>query len=140
MVHLENGERVDSGGGRSQRQLRVGEILRRAMVEILDRTELRDPDIAGETITISEVSVSPGLKAATVYVMPLGGVRRDAVIAGLARAAPFLRRQVAKRVALRHVPRLMFRIDTAFDAAAQVNALLHLAIPLAIDEEAGDGS
>ena len=61
--------------------------------------------------------------------MPLGGEKRDAVIAGLARAAPFLRGQIARRVELRHVPRLMFRIDTAFDASAHINQLLHAVLP-----------
>jgi ribosome-binding factor A len=113
----------------SQRQLRVGELLRKALVETLERVELRDPDIAGIPITVSEVAVSADLKAATIYVMPLGGEKRDAVIAGLARAAPFLRGQIARRVELRHVPRLMFRIDTAFDASAHINQLLHAVLP-----------
>jgi ribosome-binding factor A len=114
--------------------------------------ELRDTDVAGIPITVSEVSASPDLKSAMVYVMPLGGVGRENIIAGLARAAPFLRGQVARRVQLRHVPRLMFSIDTAFDASALMNSLLH---GLDIDpedasedqesaeqepEEAGDGA
>ena len=108
----------------SQRQLRVGEVLRKTMVEIFERVTLRDPDIAAVPITVSEVSVSPDLKAATVFVMPLGGDGREAVIAGLTRAAPYLRGQIAQRVALRHVPRLIFRIDTAFDASSHMNELL----------------
>jgi ribosome-binding factor A len=100
---------VRRDGVPSQRQLRVGEVLRKAMVEILDRVELRDPDIAGVSITVSEVSISPDLKTAMVFVMPLGGRDRQAVIAGLARAAPFLRGQIARRIQLRHVPRLIPR-------------------------------
>ena len=115
---------VRRGGVPSQRQLRVGEVLRKAMVEILERVELRDPDIAGVSITVSEVSISPDLKTAMVFVMPLGGGAREAVIAGLARAAPFLRGQIARRIQLRHVPRLMFSIDTAFDSSAYMNSLL----------------
>jgi ribosome-binding factor A len=115
---------VRRDGVPSQRQLRVGEVLRKAMVEILDRVELRDPDIAGVSITVSEVSISPDLKTAMVFVMPLGGRDREAVIAGLARAAPFLRGQIARRIQLRHVPRLMFSIDTAFDSSAYMNSLL----------------
>jgi ribosome-binding factor A len=115
---------VRRDGVPSQRQLRVGEVLRKAMVEILDRVELRDPDIAGVSITVSEVSISPDLKTAMVFVMPLGGRDRQAVIAGLARAAPFLRGQIARRIQLRHVPRLMFSIDTAFDSSAYMNSLL----------------
>jgi ribosome-binding factor A len=115
---------VRRDGVPSQRQLRVGEVLRKAMVEILERVELRDPDIAGVSITVSEVSISPDLKTAMVFVMPLGGGARETVIAGLARAAPFLRGQIARRIQLRHVPRLMFSIDTAFDSSAYMNSLL----------------
>ncbi|MDA0340313.1 MAG: 30S ribosome-binding factor RbfA [Proteobacteria bacterium] len=123
MAH-QSDKSVRRDGVPSQRQLRVGEVLRKAMVEILERVELRDPDIAGVSITVSEVSVSPDLKAAMVFVMPLGGEAREAVIAGLARAAPFLRGQIARRIQLRHVPRLMFSIDTAFDSSAYMNSLL----------------
>ena len=119
--------------------MRVGEVIRKAMVEILERVELRDPDIAGTPITVSEVSVSPDLKAATVFVMPLGGRDREAVIAGLARAAPFLRGQVARRVKLRHVPRLMFKIDTAFDSSSHMNELFHSIGPIPDPDEPGEG-
>lgn len=125
MAHSPTDRSVRRDGVPSQRQLRVGEVLRKALVEIFERVELRDPDVAGIPITVSEVSASPDLKSAMVYVMPLGGVGRETVIAGLARAAPFLRGQVARRVQLRHVPRLMFSIDTAFDASAHMNSLLH---------------
>ena len=125
MAHSPTDRSVRRDGVPSQRQLRVGEVLRKALVEIFERVELRDPDVAGLPITVSEVSASPDLKSAMVYVMPLGGVGRENLVAGLARAAPFLRGQVARRVQLRHVPRLMFSIDTAFDASAHMNSLLH---------------
>jgi ribosome-binding factor A len=125
MAYSKTDKSVRRDGVPSQRQLRVGEVLRKALVEIFERVELRDPDIAGIPITVSEVSTSPDLKSAMVFVMPLGGVGRDTIIAGLARAAPFLRGQVARRVDLRHVPRLMFSIDTAFDTSAHMNSLLH---------------
>lgn len=125
MAYPQTDKSVRRDGVPSQRQLRVGEVLRKALVEIFERVELRDPDIAGVPITVSEVSTSPDLKSAMVYVMPLGGEAREAVIAGLARAAPFLRGQIAQRVKLRHVPRLMFSIDTAFDASAHMNTILH---------------
>jgi ribosome-binding factor A len=125
MAQSKTDKSVRRDGVPSQRQLRVGEVLRKALVEIFERVELRDPDIAGIPITVSEVSASPDLKSAMVYVMPLGGVGRETVIAGLARAAPFLRGQIARRVELRHVPRLMFSIDTAFDSSAHMNSLLH---------------
>jgi ribosome-binding factor A len=139
MAHSQTDKSVRRDGVPSQRQLRVGEVLRKALVEIFERVELRDPDIAGVPITVSEVSASPDLKSALVYVMPLGGTRQEAVAAGLNRAAPFLRGQVARRVELRHVPKLAFRIDTAFDASAHMNRLLHgLDIPPA-DPVTGDG-
>lgn len=125
MAHSNTDKSVRRDGIPSHRQLRVGEVLRKALVEVFERVELRDPDIAGIPITVSEVSASPDLKSAMVFVMPLGGVGRETVIAGLARAAPFLRGQIARRVELRHVPRLMFSIDTAFDSSAHMNSLLH---------------
>jgi ribosome-binding factor A len=125
MAYPQTDKSVRRDGVPSQRQLRVGEVLRKALVEIFERVELRDPDIAGVPITVSEVASSPDLKSAMVYVMPLGGDAREAVIAGLARAAPFLRGKIARRVKLRHVPRLMFSIDTAFDASAHMNTILH---------------
>ena len=124
MADSGSGRSAGRGGLRTQRQLRVGELVRRVLIEILDRGGVRDPDLAGVSLTVSEVEVSPDLRAATVWVMPLGGVGQNDVIAGLSRAAPFLRTQVARRLTLRHVPRLMFRIDTAFDAAGQINDLL----------------
>ena len=129
-----------SSGDRNQRQLRVGELIRRVLVEIFDRVELRDPDIAGVSITISEVSVSPDLKAATVYAMPLGGHGRDTVMAGLARAAPFLRSRIARELALRRVPSLEFRLDTAFDASERISELLP-SVRIAVgNRENGDGT
>jgi ribosome-binding factor A len=125
MAYSKTDKSVRRDGVPSHRQLRVGEVLRKALVEIFERVELRDPDIAGLAITVTEISTSPDLKTAMVFVMPLGGVGRETVIAGLARAAPFLRGQIARRVELRHVPRLMFSIDTAFDSSAHMNSLLH---------------
>ena len=68
------------GTGRSQRQYRVGELIRKTLVEVFEKVEVRDPDLINVSITISEVSVSPDLKAATVYVMPLGGKQQDSVL------------------------------------------------------------
>jgi ribosome-binding factor A len=110
----------------SQRQYKVGELLRKTLVDVLEREEIRDPDLKGISITISEVSVSPDLKAATVYVMPLGGKQQDSVLLGLKRAAPFLRSKMAKRVELRVVPKLYFKIDNAFDTSNNLNKVLKL--------------
>lgn len=114
-----------SGRERSQRQLRVGETLRHALVEALTRgEELRDPDLVGVSLTVTEVRVSPDLGNATVFVMPLGGTDTDAVVIALNRAAPFLRRQLAGRVTLRHLPTLSFVADGAFDEGAHIADLL----------------
>ena len=75
------------GTGKSQRQYRVGELIRKTLVEVFEKVEVRDPDLINVSITISEVSVSPDLKADTVYVMPLGGEKQDSVISGLRRAS-----------------------------------------------------
>jgi len=114
-----------AGRERSQRQLRVGEALRHALVDILARGELRDPALAGASITVIEVRVSPDLRNATAFVLPLGGKGAETVVAALNHAAPFLRRQLAGRVTLRHLPTLGFIADTAFDEAARIDGLLH---------------
>ena len=111
----------------SQRQYKVGELLRKTLVNVFDRVEIRDPDLKGVSITVTEVSVSPDLKAARVYIMPLGGENRDTVLLGLKRAAAFLRSKIAERVELRYVPKLDFTIDTAFDTSSNLNKILKLA-------------
>ena len=118
-----------SGGntGRSQRQYKVGELIRKTLVEVFEKVEIRDPDLVNVSITVSEVSVSPDLKAATVYVMPLGGENKDIVLSGLRRASSFLRSKIAGRVELRSVPRLEFKIDSAFDNSNNLNKILKLA-------------
>jgi ribosome-binding factor A len=109
----------------SQRQLRVGEELRHALSRILQRGELRDPALQDVTVTVTEVRLSPDLKNATAYVMPLGGRHRDEVLAGLTRSAGYLRCQIARDVPLRFTPGLAFTLDTSFDHAHRINELLH---------------
>jgi ribosome-binding factor A len=109
----------------SQRQLRVGEELRHALSRILQRGELRDPALQDVTVTVTEVRLSPDLKNATAYVMPLGGRHRDEVLAGLTRSAGYLRCQIAREVPLRFTPGLAFTLDTSFDHAHRINELLH---------------
>jgi ribosome-binding factor A len=109
----------------SQRQLRVGEAIRHSLADVLMRGELRDPELAGRSITVTEVRVSPDLKNATAFVMPLGGGDSGAVVAALGRAAPFLRAQVAKAIRLRHAPQIRFEIDTSFEHAGRIERLLH---------------
>jgi ribosome-binding factor A len=109
----------------SQRQLRVGEELRHALSRILQRGELRDPALQEVAVTVTEVRMSPDLKNATAYVMPLGGARRAEVIAALTRSAGYLRGQIAREVPLRFTPGLAFALDTSFDHASRINELLH---------------
>lgn len=104
-----------SGSGPSQRQLRVGEVLRRALSEVLARGDLHDPDLAGLSITVSEVRTSPDLKIATVYVVPLGGKQADGVVGALARHKGELRRQMSKGLNLKFTPDLRFVLDDTFD-------------------------
>ena len=110
--------------GPSQRQLRVGELIRRRLAEILGQGEHHDPDLDGFSITVSEVRASPDLKVATAYVMPLGGQNAEGAVKALARAAPALRRLVARGTALKHAPELRFRVDTTFDAMDRTRAML----------------
>lgn len=100
--------------GPSQRQLRVGELIRRALADIL-RGDLHDPDLAGTSITVGEVRASPDLKMATAFVLPLGGGDAQGILAALRRAKPQIRHALARATDLRHVPDLRFEIDTTFD-------------------------
>ena len=107
----------------SQRQFRVGEIIRKTLVEIFERVEIRDPHLAGISITVSQVVVGPDLKLARVYVMPLGGSNQEKVLGGLERATTFLRKNVASRVSLKYTPRLEFKLDNAFDSSQHIEKI-----------------
>ena len=110
----------------SQRQLRVGEEIRHALAWLLERGEVHDPAVTAQPLTVTEVSVSPDLKNATAYIVPLGGAGAiEDALAGLSRAAPYLRHRVAEKVRLRYTPRLSFAADTSFDNAGRIDALLH---------------
>jgi ribosome-binding factor A len=109
----------------SQRQLRVGEELRHALAQLLRPGELRDPALQNADITVTEVRVSPDLKNATAFVMPLSGANIGEIMAGLKRSAPFLRARVARVVELRQAPNIVFAIDTAFETAARITEILH---------------
>lgn len=99
----------------SQRQLRVGELIRRALSEILAEGDIHDPALAGRSITVGEVRVSPDLRQATAHVLPLGGEGTEASLAALRRHKGEIRRRLASRVELRHVPDLRFAMDESFD-------------------------
>ncbi|MBP7000701.1 30S ribosome-binding factor RbfA [Amaricoccus sp.] len=112
------------GGAPSQRQLRVGEVIRRALSEILARGDVHDPDLGRASITVSEVRASPDLRQATAYVLPLGGVDTESVVAALNRNRAELRRLVTGRIDLRFSPELSFRADESFDRMDRTRALL----------------
>ena len=114
-------------GGRrepTQRQLRVGEELRHAIAHILEKNDIRDPDVAGRAITVTEVSVSPDLRHATVFVVPLGGGDNTQLLAGLKRVRSYLRHEVAYLIQLRMIPDLSFAADTSFERSSRIEALL----------------
>jgi ribosome-binding factor A len=108
----------------SQRQLRVGELVRHALADMLTRAEVHDPVIEGHLITVPEVRMSADLRLATVYVMPLGGRDTDAVLAALERNKRYLRGEIARQVNLKFAPEIRFRIDERFDEAERIEKLL----------------
>ncbi len=110
--------------GSSMRQLRVGEELRHAMVRVFGHAPLADPALAGVSITVTEVKVSPDLKNATVFVTPLGGVGLDETVSALNGAAGYLRGQLGRELSLRYTPRIDFAADRSFDHAMRVRELL----------------
>lgn len=101
--------------GPSNRQLRVGEVIRRSLSEILSRGEIHDPKLNDLSITVGEVTITADLRIATAFVLPLGGKGKDEAIALLARNKGEIRRLVGKRIGLKHSPDLRFRIDDTFD-------------------------
>lgn len=103
------------GSGPSQRQLRVGELIRRTLSDVLMRADVHDPDLNRHSITVSEVRASPDLKVATAYVMPLGGHDAADALAALRRNAPELRHLVARAMTLKYAPQLRFQLDETFD-------------------------
>ena len=116
----------DRARGPSQRQLRVGELIRRTLSEVLSRGEVHDPELNAMSITVSEVRATPDLKLATAYVLPLGGdaKAREVCIAALARNKSELRRAVSKELTLKYAPDLRFVIDETFDRMDETRALL----------------
>jgi len=117
-------KRFEQTGGPSQRQQRVAELVRHALAEVLSRGDLQDDVLTRNVITIPEVRMSPDLKLATAYVMPLGGRDEDAVLKALDRNRKVLRQEVARRVNRKFAPDLRFRRDESFDEAARIDALL----------------
>lgn len=106
------------------RPLRVGEEIRHVLSDLLRRGETGAPELDGVSVTISEVRVSPDLKNATVFFMPLGGINQEEVRESLIRQAPYLRTLVGHRMSLRYVPRLHFTLDKSFENASRIDELL----------------
>jgi ribosome-binding factor A len=121
---MPRGPRRESGSGPSQRALRAGELVRHAVAEILSRGDVHDPVIETHLITVPEVKMSPDLRQATIYVMPLGGHDEKEVLAALERNKRFLRGEIAHRVNMKFAPDIRFRIDARFDEADRIDKLL----------------
>ena len=116
-------KRFSSGSGPSQRQLRVGELIRHTLAQILARGEVHDPDLNRFSITVGEVRTSPDLKVATAYVLPLGGRDADAALLALNRNRTELRRLVSREMTLKFAPELRFMIDETFDRLDETRRL-----------------
>jgi ribosome-binding factor A len=110
--------------GPSQRQLRVGELIRHALAELLARGEIHDAVLASHALTIPEVRMSPDLRLATIFVMPLGGKDVEAVLAALESHKRYIRGEVARAVNLKFAPDVRFRADQTFDEALRIDRLL----------------
>ena len=128
-----------SAGAPSQRQLRVGELVRHALSDILARREVHDPDLDGLVITVPEVRMSPDLKVATALVMPLGGRSTDKALAALTRTQSRIKGLVGRRVHLKFVPELRFILDTRFEDDDRISALLRGPGPAGEADEGGEG-
>ena len=116
---------ADRSRAPSQRQLRVGEILREALTDTFARAPIRDPALSGTPITVTEVRLSPDLKQARIFIMPLGGGEGEEIVNALKRAAPYLRSEVAQRVKLKFAPALTFELDRSFDESRHIDGLLN---------------
>lgn len=114
-----------AGSGPSQRQLRVGEQVRHALSDVLQRGEVRDDLIEATVISISEVRMSPDLKIATAYISPLGASDNQAIIKALAKNAKFIRGRVSGALRqMKYMPEFRFRLDTSYDNMSRIDALL----------------
>src|SRR5665213_643056 len=123
MARKKNHSRDISPGG-SQRQLRVGELVRHAVAEMLTRGEVHDPVIEGHLITVPEVRMTADLRLATIYVMPLAGRNADAVVAALESHKKFIRAEIAHKINLKFAPDIRFHVDDRFAEAERIDRLL----------------
>ena len=111
------------GPGPSQRPLRVGELIRRTLSEVLMRGDIHDPELNRMSVTVGEVRTSPDLKIATAYVLPLGGKGQDVIVGLLARNQSELRRIIGRKLGLKYAPELRFRLDQTFDQMDETRRL-----------------
>lgn len=138
-------DRFHQGHGPSQRQLRVGELIRRTLSDVLLRGDVHDPDLNRHSITVGEVKASPDLKIATAYVLPLGGNDAEDALAALRRNTGELRHLVAKGMALKYAPQLRFVLDETFDRMDDTRRLfederVRRDVEDADDDDLGDAS
>jgi len=117
-------KRTSEGRAPTQRQLRVGELIRRRLSELLQRGEIHDPDLGRMSITVGEVRCSPDLRVATAFVLPLGGGQKEEALALLRKNRHEIRRQVSKALSIKFAPEVRFEIDDTFDRMDATRAML----------------
>lgn len=110
--------------GPSQRMLRVGELVRHALADIFARGDIEDEALVGSVVTVPEVRMTPDLKLANAYVMPLGGVHAEEIVAALNRHAKFIRGRVAPKINMKYAPDIRFYVDDTFEEAGRIDELL----------------
>ena len=110
--------------GPSQRMLRVGELVRHALAALFARGEIEDEALRGAVVTVPEVRMTPDLKIANAYVMPLGGTHADEIVAALNRHRKFIRGRIAPQIDLKFAPEIRFFVDETFEEAGRIDALL----------------
>ena len=108
----------------NQRQQRVAEEIRHVLANIIQRGELKDPELMDLSVTVSEVRVSPDLKNATAFIAPLGGGSSEALATAMNRAAPFIRMRLGKKLSLKYLPKVIFEADKSFDYAQKIESIL----------------
>jgi ribosome-binding factor A len=121
---MSRGPKRETGAAPSQRQLRVAELVRHALADMLTRGEVHDPVLETHMVTVPEVQMSADLRHATIFVMPLGGRAESEVLAALDRNKRFLRGEIARRVNLKFAPDIRFRRDERFEQAERIDKLL----------------
>lgn len=109
----------------SQRQLRVGEVLRHELAQLFLRRDIREPELTEVIITVSEVSASPDLRKARAYIMPLGGENQQPVVDALNRAQKYIRGEISRKISMKYTPEIEFVIDTSFDYSQRIGEVLN---------------